>query len=129
MPTVSKVNDSGTTPLRLAKPNVGRNPTRPATLAGPRIEPEVSVPKAKAAKSAATAAAEPLLEPETSREVSYGFKVTPPGNPNDAQGIAIADIARGGAERESPMGPLEGSIVEINETNRQPGPTLRSSAR
>jgi hypothetical protein len=42
------------------------------------MEPEVSVPNAKAAKSAAIAAAEPLLEPETSREVLNGLRVKPP---------------------------------------------------
>ena len=42
-------------------------PARP--VAGARTEPPVSVPSANAAKSAATAAAEPLLEHETSRAV------------------------------------------------------------
>lgn len=66
------------TPLRLVRPSVGRSPTSPATLAGPRIDPVVSVPSAKGAKSAATAAADPLLEPDTFRAVLYGFKVRPP---------------------------------------------------
>ncbi|MCY1298564.1 hypothetical protein D9M69_602550 [compost metagenome] len=65
-------------PARLIKPNEGRSPTVPVTLAGARIEPLVSEPSAKGANPAATAAADPLLEPEASRLVLRGFSVCPP---------------------------------------------------
>ena len=51
------------TPVRLTNPYVGFKPTTPHNDAGVRIEPPVSVPSAAGTNPAATAAAEPLLEP------------------------------------------------------------------
>ena len=55
--------------VRLVSPSVGRRPSQPRDTRRSADHPEVSVPSAKGAKSAATAAADPLLEPETSRAV------------------------------------------------------------
>src|SRR5580704_8303631 len=44
---------------------------------GSRMEPPVSLPKPIAASYAATAAAEPPLDPPGTRIVSYGLRVTP----------------------------------------------------
>ncbi|MOA01532.1 hypothetical protein D3C78_1209470 [compost metagenome] len=66
-------------PLRLASPTVGFIPTRKCWLAGPIIEPAVSVPIAAADRSAATAAADPELDPLTkSLPGPYGFNTYPP---------------------------------------------------
>ena len=62
-PTVSWVAETGTTPVRLTLPTVGLIPTSPETADGDRIEPSVSVPSAKGARPAATAAPEPELDP------------------------------------------------------------------
>ena len=52
-------------------------PTTPQSAAGWRIEPPVSVPSESGAIEAATAAAEPPLEPPGTRSLSHGFRVTP----------------------------------------------------
>jgi hypothetical protein len=43
-PPVSKLSASGMMPLRLSSPCVGFSPTMPFEVAGPRIDPPVSVP-------------------------------------------------------------------------------------
>src|SRR2546422_10548855 len=48
-------------------------PTTPQKLAGLRIEPEVSPPVAAMSRPAASAAAEPLLEPPGVRDRSHGL--------------------------------------------------------
>jgi hypothetical protein len=53
----------GMIPLRLTSPKVGLRPTREQAEAGDTMEPSVSVPIAAAQRPAATAAAEPELEP------------------------------------------------------------------
>src|SRR3954463_15402930 len=65
-------------PPRLTKPTVGFIPTTPQSDAGEMIDPSVSVPTATAHKLAATATAEPALEPEGLRSSAYGFFVSPP---------------------------------------------------
>ena len=50
-------------------------PTTPHREAGWRIEPPVSVPSASGASHAATAAAEPPLEPPGMRVTSQGLQV------------------------------------------------------
>jgi len=62
-PTTSQLAENGTTPVRPIKPKVGLIPTVPQRKQGLRTEPPVSVPSAPIARPAATAAAEPLLEP------------------------------------------------------------------
>src|SRR5437667_11843764 len=68
----------GTMPLRLISPSVGLMPTIPLVEEGETIEPSVSVPTAAAHRLAATATAEPELEPEGLRSSAYGFWVSPP---------------------------------------------------
>jgi len=50
----------------------------PCQAAGAISEPEVSVPTPTTHKPAATAAAEPLLEPPGENESPCGFRVCPP---------------------------------------------------
>ena len=52
-------------------------PTTPHSAAGCRIEPPVSVPIPSGAWNAATAAAEPPLEPPGTRSRSHGLAVGP----------------------------------------------------
>ncbi len=60
---VSCVAEIGMTPARLVSPTVGLMPTTPLTPEGQMMEPSVSVPMATVTRLAATAMAEPLLEP------------------------------------------------------------------
>ncbi len=62
-PAVSWLSAMGMMPARLTRPTVGFTVTSPFWPAGDRSEPEVSVPIAAAAKPAATATADPALEP------------------------------------------------------------------
>ena len=66
-PMVSCVCEMGTTPERLVRPTVGLIPTTLLTLPGQTMLPSVSVPMLTAAKLAATATAEPVLEPQPLR--------------------------------------------------------------
>ena len=50
-------------PSRLTSPTVGLIPTTPLALAGLRIEPDVSVPTASAARFALTTMPDPELDP------------------------------------------------------------------
>src|SRR5689334_22516212 len=77
-PTVSWLWAIGMIPERLVNPTVGLMPTTPLTAAGTRIDPSVSVPMAATARLAATADAEPELDPcgEVSR--TYGLSPWPP---------------------------------------------------
>src|SRR5256885_11897194 len=77
-PAVSWLCAIGTMPVRLTRPSVGLMPTRPLPVDGDTIEPSVSVPMAKAARLAATAAPEPELDPDGLRSSAYGFFVCPP---------------------------------------------------
>ena len=54
----------GMTPERLTSPTVGLSPTMPFLVDGLTMEPFVSVPTARAHRFAATAAADPELEPD-----------------------------------------------------------------
>src|SRR5712671_2774685 len=70
------------TPVRLTRPNVGRNPVTRQTVLGPTIDPSVSVPMAKGTSPAEVAAAEPADEPPVVPEApwlgSQGLRVCPP---------------------------------------------------
>src|SRR5262245_56493165 len=77
-PAVSCDCEIGMTPVRLTRPTVGLMPTMPLADDGLMIEPLVSVPTAAAQRLAATATAEPELEPEALRSRAYGFLVRPP---------------------------------------------------
>ena len=66
-PGASWLAEIGTTPSVDTSPTVGFSPTSPQAAAGAVIEPFVSVPIAKGAKRAATAAPLPELEPQAVR--------------------------------------------------------------
>ena len=59
----SSERHAGTSPCVLQRPLVGLNPNSPFSAAGTRPEPAVSVPSANGTSPAATATAEPELEP------------------------------------------------------------------
>ena len=65
METQSSDGQAGTTPVALRIPRLGLRPTMLLNAAGTRPEPAVSVPSAKSTSPAATATAEPELEPPT----------------------------------------------------------------
>ncbi|ESS04219.1 MAG: hypothetical protein A07HR67_01206 [uncultured archaeon A07HR67] len=66
-PAVSCVAESGTIPLRLTSPIVGRTPTRLVNAGGDRTDEQVSVPVPTAARLLATATAVPPLDPDGRR--------------------------------------------------------------
>src|SRR5680860_1499753 len=76
-PSWSRLEASATSPYRETPPYVGLTPTVPVTAAGWRIEPPVSVPTARGASKAATAADDPPPEPPGMRSVSHGLRVGP----------------------------------------------------
>ncbi len=61
--TQSSERQAGTTPRVLIRPRVGLRPMRLLKAAGTRPEPAVSVPSEKLTSPAATATAEPELDP------------------------------------------------------------------
>ena len=63
----------GITPARLVRPRVGLIPTTELTEEGQRIEPSVSVPRVTVTMFAATAMADPLLDPQGLADKLYGF--------------------------------------------------------
>lgn len=69
--------DISTLPRLETNPKVGFSPVIPQKAAGLRIEPLASVPRAAVARPAATATAEPLLEPPGTRSWSHGFGSVP----------------------------------------------------
>src|SRR5271166_2462697 len=77
-PAVSCAAEIGTMPLLLISPSVGLIPTTPQAAAGDTIEPSVSVPTASGASPAATATADPELEPDGLRPLPCGFTAWPP---------------------------------------------------
>lgn len=62
-PTVSSLGDIGMTPARLVNPTVGLIPTTEFNEDGQSMDPSVSVPSVTAARFAAAAIAEPVLDP------------------------------------------------------------------
>ena len=76
-PGVSNDGASGTLPCREIRPMVVFNPRTPQNAAGIRIDPPVSVPIANGTMPAATAAADPPLDPPGTRAWSWGFRVDP----------------------------------------------------
>ena len=61
----------------MTRPYVGSTPTTPQNAAGWRMDPPVSVPSVATAKPAATAAAEPPLEPPGTRSSARGLRTGP----------------------------------------------------
>src|SRR5262245_27286411 len=78
-PIVSKVGLTWSAPRLETTPDVGRRPLVPQRADGIRIDPPVSVPSAPTQRSAASAAAEPPLEPPAIRPRSHGFRQAPNG--------------------------------------------------
>ena len=70
---------------------VGFKPTRPHSLAGARIEPPMSLACATGTRPAATAAAEPPLEPPVECATFQGLRVAP-----YASGSVVTDVASSG---------------------------------
>src|SRR6185369_3215658 len=68
----------GTTWVRLTRPTVGLRPTIPLIEAGQVTDPLVSVPIAKRTSPAATAAPDPLDEPQALRSSAHGLWTCPP---------------------------------------------------
>src|SRR5258708_35489833 len=77
-PAVSWLCAMGTMPPRLMSPTVGLSPTMPLTEAGLTMEPSGSVPTAIAQRFAATATADPELEPDGVRSRAQGLRGCPP---------------------------------------------------
>src|SRR6185369_888875 len=82
METQSSERQAGNTPWLLSRPRVGLWPTILLNAAGTRPEPAVSVPSANVTMPAATATAEPELDPpemkrlsKTDWQVPYGERV------------------------------------------------------
>src|SRR4026208_1703534 len=76
-PTVSNDGASGFTPATEMKSCDGRKPQIPQLLAGTRIEPPVSVPKAKSTNPHATAEADPLDDPPGTRPGARALRGVP----------------------------------------------------
>ena len=76
-PAVSIDHAAACIPYRLTRPQVGRMPTRPQKVAGPRMDPPVSSPREVAHRKAAVAAPEPLLEVPGLRSRSQGLRGRP----------------------------------------------------
>src|SRR4051794_18396320 len=77
-PAVSWLWLIGTICVRLTRPTVGFSPTMPLIDAGQVTEPSVSVPIASRTRPAATAAPEPLDDPQVLRSSAQGLRVWPP---------------------------------------------------
>src|SRR5689334_23897823 len=77
-PAVSWLWLIGTMWVRLTRPTVGLRPTMPLTALGQVTDPSVSVPMAKRTSPAATAAPDPLEEPQVLRSSAHGLRVCPP---------------------------------------------------
>jgi hypothetical protein len=75
---VSWGGETPITPCRLISPTVGLMPTMPLLDAGREIEPSTSAPSDTRPRLAATATAEPALEPSGLRSSTCGLRVWPP---------------------------------------------------
>ena len=76
-PTVSRLQARGYTPCLDMRPKVGLRPTMAQRAAGSLTEPPVSLPRAAMHWPAATAAAEPPLEPPVMRPGFQGLRAGP----------------------------------------------------
>jgi hypothetical protein len=76
-PICSRELAYATSPYRETRPYEGLMPTTPQNAAGQRTDPPVSLPSARSASPAATAAADPPEEPPGTRSGSWGFRVGP----------------------------------------------------
>src|ERR1700723_485836 len=76
-PTRSRDEAKAINPYLDTRPYVGISAGMPQQAPGWRIEPPVSVPRAPTARPAATAAAEPPLDPPGTRSKATGFRTGP----------------------------------------------------
>ena len=86
--TQSSDGQAGTTPSVLSRSGAGLRPTTLLHAAGTRPEPAVSVPSAKATSPAATATAEPELEPPAIASLSNTLRQAPYGLRSSASPVA-----------------------------------------
>jgi hypothetical protein len=77
-PGVSSEGASGTQPSRGMRPNVGLTPATPQSAAGMRTDPPVSLATAAGTSPAATAAADPPLDPPLMKSRCHGLRVPAP---------------------------------------------------
>ena len=77
--TQSSEGHAGTTPVVGIAPRVGLMPTMPFAAAGTRPEPAVSVPRARSTWPAATATAEPELDPPDTSDGQWALGQAPYG--------------------------------------------------
>src|SRR5262249_27919409 len=91
------------------RPNVGLMPATPQSAAGIRMEPPVSLATAPGTRQAATAAADPPLEPPQMNSGLCGFRVPePPGcsvvipHPNSCERVSPTITARARLRRLTP---------------------------
>ena len=84
-------NDSPMAGPTEIRPRLGLSPTRPQQAAGMRIEPPPSLACASGTIPAATAAADPPLDPPGVRDRSHGLRVGPP-----KRGSVVGRIANSG---------------------------------
>src|SRR5215471_14231252 len=75
--TQSSVRQAGTTPAVETRPRLGLSPTMLLRPAGTRPEPAVSVPSASGTRPAATATADPELDPPGLSAGLNGLRGTP----------------------------------------------------
>ena len=71
--TQSSVRQAGTTPAVEIRPRLGLRPTILLSIAGTRPDPAVSVPSASGTSPAATAMADPELDPPGMRSARIGL--------------------------------------------------------
>src|SRR6202011_3881578 len=86
--TQSSERQAGTTPRVLKRPRVGFSPTMLLNAAGTRPDPAVSVPKAKLTRPAATATAEPELDPPEMYSALKAFEHAPYGDRTPTRPVA-----------------------------------------
>ena len=102
----------GTIPARLTRPNVGLSPTTPQALAGMRIEPPVSEPRAAAHRPAATAAPEPPLLPDGTRSRFQGLRTGGVTLPQANSCVRVLPIRYGARHTQ----PCRGGRIPPRET-------------
>ena len=93
-PGVSSVGASPRPPVRLIRPRFGLMPATPQNAAGMRTEPPVSLATAAGTMPAATAAADPPLEPPGTRSRFHGLRGL--DLPGVLGGDAPAELVRAG---------------------------------
>src|SRR5579863_6913339 len=76
-PSLSMDHAIAMAPYRLTRPKLGRNPEKPQHAVGQMMDPRVSDPMEKAARTAATTAAEPLDYPQVQHSGCQVFRAGP----------------------------------------------------